>query len=299
MDIKGKAAIVTGGASGLGEGTARRLAAEGAKVALFDLNEARGQSVAAEIGGVFAKVNVADVDSVKAGFEIARAAHGQERIMVNCAGIGWAEKTARRSSAGDIVMHQLDKFALVVSINLVGSFNCAALSAAGMLTLDPDASGRGVIINTASVAAQDGQIGQVAYSASKGGIYGMTLPMARDLAREGVRVNTILPGFFETPIYEQMPPEVKTNLASHLQFPQRFGTPAEFADLVAFMAKKRLHQRRMRASGCGRPHAAEIGVSPQTLWGGGARGKNPSAAPPPLRSARRWSPPGASGRWAG
>lgn len=237
MDIKGKAAIVTGGASGLGEGTARRLAAEGAKVALFDLNETRGQAVAAEIGGVFAKVNVADVDSVKAGFEIARAAHGQERIMVNCAGIGWAEKTARRSSAGDIVMHQLDKFALVVSINLVGSFNCAALSAAGMLTLDPDASGRGVIINTASVAAQDGQIGQVAYAASKGGIYGMTLPMARDLAREGVRVNTILPGFFETPIYEQMPPEVKINLASHLQFPQRFGTPAEFADLVAFMAK--------------------------------------------------------------
>jgi NAD(P)-dependent dehydrogenase (short-subunit alcohol dehydrogenase family) len=237
MDIKGKAAIVTGGASGLGEGTARRLAAEGAKVAIFDLNEARGQAVAAELGGVFAKVNVADVESVKAGFEIARAAHGQERIMVNCAGIGWAEKTARRSSAGDIVMHQLDKFALVVSINLIGSFNCAAISAAGMLTLDPDASGRGVIINTASVAAQDGQIGQVAYSASKGGIYGMTLPMARDLAREGVRVNTILPGFFETPIYEQMPPEVKTNLASHLQFPQRFGTPAEFADLVAFMAK--------------------------------------------------------------
>ncbi|TRO95989.1 SDR family oxidoreductase [Glycocaulis profundi] len=235
MKFQNTAAVVTGGASGLGEGTARRLAAEGCKVAIFDLNEERGQKVAAELGGVFAKVNVADPDSVRAGFETARAAHGQERVLVNCAGIGWAEKTARRSSKGDIVGHQLDKFALVVSINLVGSFNCAVIAAEGMLTLDPDASGRGVIVNTASVAAQDGQIGQVAYSASKGGIYGMTLPMARDLAREGVRVNTILPGFFETPIYEQMPPEVKTNLASHLQFPQRFGTPAEYADLVAFM----------------------------------------------------------------
>ena len=235
MDFKGIAAVVTGGASGLGEGTARRLAAEGAKVTLFDLNEERGEAVAKELGGVFAKVNVADPESVKAGFEKARAAHGQERVLVNCAGIGWAEKTARRSSSGDIVMHQLDKFQLVINVNLVGSFNCPAISAAGMLTLDPTESGRGVIINTASVAAQDGQIGQVAYSASKGGIYGMTLPMARDLAREGVRVNTILPGFFETPIYEQMPPEVKTNLAANLQFPQRFGTPAEYADLVAFM----------------------------------------------------------------
>lgn len=235
MKFEGKAAIVTGGASGLGEGTARRLAAEGMNVTIFDLNEERGQAVAGEIGGVFAKVNVADVDSVKAGFETARAAHGQERILVNCAGIGWAEKTARRASSGDIVMHQLDKFALVINVNLIGSFNCAAIAAAGMLGLEPSESGRGVIIHTASVAAQDGQIGQVAYSASKGGIYGMTLPMARDLAREGVRVNTILPGFFETPIYEQMPPEVKVALASHLQFPQRFGTPDEYADLVAFM----------------------------------------------------------------
>ncbi|MCP2680630.1 SDR family NAD(P)-dependent oxidoreductase [Maricaulaceae bacterium NA33B04] len=235
MDIKGIAAVVTGGASGLGEGTARRLAAAGAKVTIFDLNEERGNQVASEIGGVFAKVNVADAENVKAGFETARAAHGQERVLVNCAGIGWAEKTARRNSKGEIVMHQLDKFALVINVNLIGSFNCAAISSAGMLENEPDASGRGIIVNTASVAAQDGQIGQVAYSASKGGIYGMTLPMARDLAREGVRVNTILPGFFETPIYEQMPPEVKTNLAANLQFPQRFGTPAEYADLVHFM----------------------------------------------------------------
>ncbi|GGE44609.1 3-hydroxyacyl-CoA dehydrogenase [Marinicauda pacifica] len=235
MDVKDVAAIVTGGASGLGEGTARRLAAEGAKVALFDLNEERGEAVAKELGGIFCKVNVADVDSVEAGFAKAREAHGQERVLVNCAGIGWAEKTARRSSSGDIVRHQLDKFALVVTVNLIGSFNCAAVAAEGMLSLDPTKSGRGIIVNTASVAAQDGQIGQVAYAASKGGIYGMTLPMARDLAREGIRVNTILPGFFETPIYEQMPPEVKQNLASHLQFPQRFGTPEEYADLVAFM----------------------------------------------------------------
>lgn len=235
MDFKDVAAIVTGGASGLGEGTARRLASEGAKVAIFDLNEEKGEKVASELGGIFCKVNVADVNSVEEGFKKARAAHGQERILVNCAGIGWAEKTARRSSSGDIVRHQLDKFALVVNINLIGSFNCAAIAAEGMLSLDPTKSGRGVIIHTASVAAQDGQIGQVAYSASKGGIYGMTLPMARDLAREGIRVNTILPGFFETPIYEQMPPEVKTNLAANLQFPQRFGTPAEYADLVAFM----------------------------------------------------------------
>ena len=235
MEFKDIAATVTGGASGLGEGTARRLAKEGAKVALFDLNAERGEKVARDIGGVFCKVNVADVNSVEEGFAKARAAHGQERVLVNCAGIGWAEKTARRSSSGDIVRHQLDKFALVVNINLVGSFNCAAIAAEGMLSLEPTKSGRGVIVHTASVAAQDGQIGQVAYSASKGGIYAMTLPMARDLAREGIRVNTILPGFFETPIYEQMPPEVKTNLASHLQFPQRFGTPEEYADLVAFM----------------------------------------------------------------
>jgi len=235
MDFKGIAAVVTGGASGLGEGAARRLATEGARVTLFDLNQERGESVAKDIGGVFAKVNVADPESVKAGFETARTAHGHERVLVNCAGIGWVEKTARRASSGDIVMHRLDKFQHVINVNLIGSFNCAAISAGGMLDIKPGASGRGVIINTASVAAQDGQIGQAAYSASKGGIYGMTLPMARDLAREGIRVNTILPGFFETPIYEQMPPEVKVNLAANLQFPRRFGSPAEYADLVAFM----------------------------------------------------------------
>ncbi len=237
MDVAGQAAIVTGGASGLGEASARALAAAGAKVTIFDLNAERGQSVASEIGGAFAAVNVMDEASVDAGFAAARAAHGQERVLVNCAGIGWAEKTASRSkSSGEIRNHAIDKFQLVIGINLVGSFMCAAKSAAGMMTLEPlGGSGRGCVVNTASVAAEDGQIGQVAYSASKGGIVGMTLPMARDLAREGVRVNTILPGFFETPIYEQMPPEVKTSLAAHLQFPTRFGAPAEYADLVMFL----------------------------------------------------------------
>jgi NAD(P)-dependent dehydrogenase (short-subunit alcohol dehydrogenase family) len=231
------AAVVTGGASGLGEGTARRLAADGAKVALFDMNAERGEAVASEIGGIFCHVNVSDEASVDAGLAKARAAHGQERVLINCAGVGWAEKTVRRSSStGEISPHSVDGFSRVISINLIGSFICASKSAAGMMTLDPvEGSGRGVIVNTASVAAQDGQIGQLAYSASKGGLTGMTLPMARDLAREGIRVNTILPGFFETPIYEQMPPEVKVNLAAHLQFPQRFGTPAEYADLVSFM----------------------------------------------------------------
>ena len=239
MDINSQAAIVTGGASGLGEGTARRLAADGAKVAVFDLNSERGEAVAQEIGGVFCRVDVSDEASIDAGFAKAREAHGQERVMINCAGIGWAEKTAGRSkSTGEIKSHDYAKFRRVIDINLVGSFVCGARAAAGMMTLEPlGDSGRGLIVHTASVAAQDGQIGQVAYSASKGGIYGMTLPMARDLAREGIRVNTILPGFFETPIYQQMPPEVKTSLSAHLQFPTRFGTSEEYADLVAFMVK--------------------------------------------------------------
>ncbi len=233
------AAIVTGGASGLGEATARALAADGVKVTLFDLNADRGAKVAKDIGGAFAQVNVADEASVDAGFETARAAHGQERIMVNCAGIGWAEKTCKRDrETQDPIAHAIDKFQLVVNINLVGSFMCGAKAAKGMMGLDPlGDSGRGVILHTASVAAQDGQIGQVAYSASKGGIYGMTLPMARDLAREGIRVNTILPGFFETPIYEQMEPQVKVSLASHLQFPTRFGDPAEYGALAKFLVE--------------------------------------------------------------
>ena len=231
-------AIVTGGASGLGEATARGLASRGVKVGIFDMNEAAGQALAREIGGHFAKVNVADIDSVGAGFADLRTKNGQERIMVNCAGIGGGIKTAaRRRDTGEIIAHDPAAYMRIINVNLIGTFLCASQSAAGMMGLDPleDSHERGVIINTASVAAQDGQIGQVAYSASKGGILSMALPMARDLAREGIRVNTILPGFYETPIYEQMKPEVKQGLSAHLQFPARFGQPEEYWQVVEFM----------------------------------------------------------------
>jgi len=233
-------AIVTGGASGLGEATARGLAAKGVTVGIFDMNEERGKMVASDIGGTFAKVNVADNASVDAGFEAVREAHGQERIMVNCAGIGGAEKTvARKRDTGAIVPHDVERYIRIININLIGSFLCASKSAAGMMTLEPtEPDGeRGIIINTASVAAQDGQIGQVAYSSSKGGILAMALPMARDLAREGIRVNTILPGFYETPIYGQMNDNVKDALRAHVQFPNRFGNPAEYAQVVEFMCE--------------------------------------------------------------
>ena len=233
-------AIVTGGASGLGEGTARMLADAGVKVGIFDMNAERGEAVATEIGGVFARVDVSDNDSVDAGFAAVRGAIGQERILVNCAGIGGGIKTAsRKRDTGEIRAHDPQAFIRIININLIGSFLCASKSAAGMMALEPLAPDgeRGVIVNTASVAAQDGQIGQVAYAASKGGILSMALPMARDLAREGIRVNTILPGFYETPIYEQMKPEVKENLRAHVQFPNRFGDPAEYAEVVRFMVE--------------------------------------------------------------
>ena len=233
-------AIVTGGASGLGEGTARMLADAGVKVGIFDMNAERGEAVASEIGGVFARVDVSDNDSVDAGFAAVRGAIGQERILVNCAGIGGGIKTAsRKRDTGEIRAHDPQAFIRIININLIGSFLCASKSAAGMMALEPLAPDgeRGVIVNTASVAAQDGQIGQVAYAASKGGILSMALPMARDLAREGIRVNTILPGFYETPIYEQMKPEVKENLRAHVQFPNRFGDPAEYAEVVRFMVE--------------------------------------------------------------
>jgi NAD(P)-dependent dehydrogenase (short-subunit alcohol dehydrogenase family) len=234
-------AVVTGGASGLGEGTARLLASKGVKVGIFDMNEERGEMIASEIGGVFAKVDVSDNDQVDAGFEKVRAVIGQERIMINCAGIGGAMKTvSRKRDTGEIMAHDPGYYARIIQINLIGSFLCASKSAAGMMTLEPtDPDGeRGVVINTASVAAQDGQIGQVAYASSKGGILAMALPMARDLAREGIRVNTILPGFFETPIYEQMNADVKEKLRAHVQFPNRFGTPQEFADVAAMLCEQ-------------------------------------------------------------
>ncbi|WP_019516660.1 SDR family NAD(P)-dependent oxidoreductase [Sphingomonas sp. Mn802worker] len=230
-------AVITGGASGLGEATARALAAKGVKVALFDLNETKGETVAHELGGVFCKVNVTDEASVDAGFERARAAIGQERILVNCAGTGNAIKTASRSKEDGSIKHfPLDAFNAIIQINLVGTFRCIAKSAAGMLSLDPTADGdRGVIINTASVAAEDGQIGQAAYSASKGGVVGMTLPIARDLMGEAIRVNTILPGIFNTPLLAAAPQNVKEALSASVPFPKRLGNPPEYASLALTM----------------------------------------------------------------
>ena len=233
------AAVVTGGASGLGEATARALAAEGVRVALFDLNEAKGEAVAAEIGGVYCKVDVTSDEAVDAGFAKARAAHGQERILVNCAGTGNAIKTASRSkTTGEIKHFPLEAFNFIIQINLVGTFRCIAKSAAGMLSLDPLPDGdRGAVVNTASVAAFDGQIGQAAYSASKGGIVGMTLPIARDLSGEGIRVNTILPGIFNTPLMHGASQPVKDALSASVPFPKRLGNPAEYASLALEMCR--------------------------------------------------------------
>jgi NAD(P)-dependent dehydrogenase (short-subunit alcohol dehydrogenase family) len=230
-------AVVTGGASGLGAATARRLASHGVKVALFDLNATAGEALAREIGGVFCQVDVTSEEQVDAAFAKARAAHGQERVLVNCAGTGNAVKTASRDKASGEIRHfPLANFDRIIQINLVGSFRCIARSAAGLLTLAPTADGeRGAIVCTASVAAQDGQMGQAAYSASKAGIVGMTLPIARDLMGEGIRINTILPGIFDTPLLAGAPEHVRAALAASVPFPKRLGRPAEYAQLVETM----------------------------------------------------------------
>ncbi len=232
------AAVVTGAASGLGAATARALAARGVKVAIFDLQEEKGEAMAAEIGGTFCKVDVTSDDSVDAGFAKARAAHGQERVLVNCAGTANAIKTVSRDKETGAIRHfPLDAFNFIVQLNLVGTFRMIAKSAAGMLTLDPlgEFGERGAIVNTASVAAEDGQIGQAAYSASKGGVVGMTLPIARDLMNEGIRVNTILPGIFQTPLMMALPEKAREVLSATVPFPKRLGIPAEYADLAVFM----------------------------------------------------------------
>ncbi|HEY2049021.1 MAG TPA: SDR family NAD(P)-dependent oxidoreductase [Caulobacteraceae bacterium] len=231
------AAVVTGGASGLGEATARALAAHGVKVAIFDMNEAKGEAVAKDLGGVFCKCNVTSEEEVDAAFAKARAAHGQERILVNCAGTGNAARTASRDrNTGEIKHFPLQAFNLIIQINLVGTFRCIAKSAAGMLSLEPLPDGdRGAIVNTASVAAEDGQIGQAAYSASKGGVVGMTLPIARDLAQENIRVNTILPGIFDTPLMQGAPQQVKDALAASVPYPKRLGQAEEYAQLALTM----------------------------------------------------------------
>ena len=230
-------AVVTGGASGLGAATARRLAALGARVAVFDMDAARGEALASEIGGLFCRVDVTSAADVDAAFARARAAIGQERVLVNCAGTADAFKTASRDkSSGAIGHYPLDRFERTIQINLVGTFRCLAKSAAGMLALPALAGGeRGAIVCTASVAAEDGQMGQAAYSASKAGIVGMTLPIARDLMGEGIRVNTILPGLFDTPLLQGAPAQVRDALAASVPFPKRLGDPAEFAALVETM----------------------------------------------------------------
>lgn len=234
MQITDKVAIVTGGVSGLGRATTELLLSKGAKVVIFDLNEAQGQGVAAELGAncAFVKVNVADEDSVKAGIEFALGKFGAIHVCVNCAGIGSASKTY--SSKGP---HDLGAFTKVIQVNLIGTFNVLRLAAEAMARNEPvnDDGERGVIINTASAAAFDGQVGQVAYSASKGGIVGMTLPIARDLSTYGIRINTIAPGIFNTPLMNAAPDNVKMPLIEATQFPKRLGHPPEYALLVASM----------------------------------------------------------------
>ncbi|WP_319771918.1 SDR family NAD(P)-dependent oxidoreductase [Breoghania sp.] len=230
MQLDGSlAAVVTGGASGLGAATGKMLAEAGVKVTLFDLNEEAGEKKAAEIGAKFVKVDVSSEESVIAGFAAAREAHGQERILINCAGIGPAAKTVSRGEP-----HSMGLFEKVISINLTGSYRCITHSAAGMIKLDPvSADGaRGVMVSTASVAAFDGQVGQAAYSASKGGIAAMTLPVARDLSQYGIRVMTIAPGIFETPMLLGLPQDVQDSLGKQVPFPSRLGKPDEYAQLV-------------------------------------------------------------------
>lgn len=235
------AAVVTGGASGLGRATVEKLRAEGVKVAIFDRDEERGQATAKELGATFCKVDVTSDDSVDAGFAAARKANGQERILVCCAGIGSATKTASRSKeTGEIKHFPLNIFDLTIQVNLIGTYRCVAKSAAGMLTLEPLEGGeRGAMVMTASVAAEDGQMGQAAYSASKGGVAGMTLPAARELARFGIRVVTLAPGIFRTPMLSDLPAADQDALGRAIPFPGRLGDPAEYAALVAHVLENR------------------------------------------------------------
>lgn len=232
MDVNGSAAIISGGASGLGEATARELAAHGATVVIADLNEERGKSIADELGGIFVKTDVSDEEQVQAAVDAAVATGKPVRVVVNSAGIGWAERTVNRDGAP----HSLASYSKVIQVNLIGTFNLMRIGAAAIAKTAPvsEDGHRGVVINTASVAALEGQTGQLAYSASKGGIVGMTVPAARDLAAVGVRVNTICPGIIDTPIYGFSPnsDEFKAKLVAPVVFPKRMGLPSEFAHLV-------------------------------------------------------------------
>ena len=246
-------AVVTGGASGLGEATARRLAGAGAKVAILDLQRERGEKVAAEIGGLFCETDVTNEASIDAALAAARTAHGTERVLVCCAGIGPARRTvSKKRDTGELLAHDVAMFRRTIEINLIGTFAVLAKSAVAMATLDPATpdGGRGVIVTTASVAAQDGQIGQAAYGASKGGVLAMTLPIARDLASYGVRVMTILPGLFHTPMFDGLAEDARKSLAASVPFPSRLGRPDEYAELVAaIIANDMLNGEHIRLDG--------------------------------------------------
>jgi NAD(P)-dependent dehydrogenase (short-subunit alcohol dehydrogenase family) len=246
MQIKNSVFLVTGGASGLGEATGRMAAENGGKVVIADLNAERGEKLAKEIGGRFIKTDVTSEADGKAAVALAQKEFGGLHVLVNCAGIGTAERTVGKDGP-----HNLAHFTKVIGINLIGSFNMIRLAAAAMIGASPNASGeRGVIVNTASVAAFDGQIGQAAYSASKGGIVGMTLPIARDLSRNGVRVCTIAPGIFETPMLMGMPKDVQDSLGKQVPFPSRLGRPSEYANLVkAIIETEMLNGETIRLDG--------------------------------------------------
>jgi NAD(P)-dependent dehydrogenase (short-subunit alcohol dehydrogenase family) len=246
MKLDGIAAIVTGGASGLGSATAESLARAGAKVALFDLNEAAGTAKASEINGLFVNVNVTDEASVTAGLDVAEAAHGVARVLINCAGIAPTIKTVGR----EFLAHPLENFRRAIEINLIGSFSVLSKFAARLAKAEPIGEERGVIVNTASVAAYEGQVGQVAYAASKGGVVGMTLPVARDLAQYGIRVMTIAPGIFMTPMLAGLPQAAQDSLGKQVPFPSRLGRPAEYAALVmAIVANPMLNGETIRLDG--------------------------------------------------
>jgi 3-hydroxyacyl-CoA dehydrogenase/3-hydroxy-2-methylbutyryl-CoA dehydrogenase len=248
MEIAGTSALVAGGASGLGEATARRLHAGGASVVIADLNAEKGAALAAELGdrAGFVEANVTDTEQVQAAVDAAAEEAGGLRISVCCAGIGWAQRTVSRRGP-----HDLEIFSNVVQVNLIGTFNVLRLAAAAMAANDPDEGDeRGVCINTASIAAFDGQIGQVAYSASKGGIVGLTLPAARDMAGQGVRVMTIAPGLFDTPLLAALPAEAREALGGGVPFPSRLGQPAEYAELAAsIVANPMLNGETIRLDG--------------------------------------------------
>ena len=247
------AAIVTGGASGLGEGTARMLAGAGVKVAILDMNGERGEAVAREIGATFCEANVADEASVDAALAKARQANGVERILVNCAGIAPGKRVvSKKRDTGELVAHDLATFRRTIEVNLIGTFHMIAKSAlamAGLAPVTPD-GGRGVVVCTASVAAQDGQIGQAAYAGSKGGVLGITLPVARDLASYGIRVMTIMPGLFNTPMFDMVPEDYRKTLEAGVPFPSRLGRPEEYAKLVrAIVENDMLNGESIRLDG--------------------------------------------------